>query len=102
MNTKITQYQKDCFTHYKESISYPAHYTYLHGNPINPLVPVETAAKKVMVVGAYPTAKFQTMKGFRDVPIADIDAPFASQTYFDGSRVRKVLSGDELKEVILK
>jgi len=43
MNTKITDYQKDCFKNYKESITYPEHYTYLDGNPINPLVPVETA-----------------------------------------------------------
>jgi uracil-DNA glycosylase len=102
MNKKITQYQKDCFDHYKASISYPAHYTYLHGNPINPLVPVETPLNKVMIVGAYPTAKFYREDKYNDTPLADIDAPFANQTYFDGSRVRKVLSGDELNEVILK
>jgi uracil-DNA glycosylase len=102
MKSQITQYQKDCFAQYKASIYYPAHYTYLYGNPINPLVPVEAPLNKVMIVGAYPTAKFYREDKYNDTPLADIDAPFANQTYFDGSRVRKVLSGDELNEVILK
>lgn len=102
MNAKIIDYQKECFNKYKSSIQYPSNYTYLTGASINPLVPIETNLNKVMIVGAYPTAKFQTLNRYKDTPIAVIDAPFSNQIYFDGSRKRKVLSGDELDEVILK
>ncbi|NPD47112.1 uracil-DNA glycosylase family protein [Lentimicrobium sp. S6] len=102
MNAKVTEYQKKCFKEYKTSIQYPSNYTYLTGASINPLVPIETTLNKVMIVGAYPTAKFQTIHKHKDTPIADIDAPFSNQIYFDGSRTRKILSGDELNEVILK
>ncbi len=105
-NTKfrmqISEYQKDCFRNYKKSIDYPAEYTYLHGTAINVLVPIETALEKAMIVGAYPSAKFFTINGVADTPMADNDAPFSNESYFDGSRVRSIPSGKELDEVILK
>ena len=97
----IREYQKDCFNNYKSSIGYPEHYRYLHGTPINTLVPIETTLNKVMVVGAYPSAKFYTIDGVIDTPVADNDAPFSNESYFDGSRVRTIPSGKELNEVIL-
>lgn len=51
-----------------------------------------------MIVGAYPSAKFFTVNGIADVPLADNDAPFSSEIYFDGSRVRTIPSGRELEE----
>lgn len=98
----IQQYQKECFRLYKESIGYPSQYTYFYGNPINVLVPVETPLNKIMVVGAYPSAKFYTINGISDTPVADNDSPFSNETYFDGSRVRTIPSGKELNEVILQ
>jgi len=103
---KISDYQKDCFRNYKSSIGYPEHYHYLHGTPINALVPIETVQNKVMVVGAYPSAKFFTVptengSAVIDTPVADNDAPFSNESYFDGSRVRTIPSGKELNEVIL-
>ena len=37
-----------------------------------------------------------------DVPVADHLFPFSNDTYFDGSRVRQVKSGEELEEFFLK
>jgi uracil-DNA glycosylase len=104
---KISDYQKDCFRNYKSSIGYPEHYRYLHGTPINALVPIETVQNNVMVVGAYPSAKFYKVEGSNgssvaDTPVADNDAPFSNESYFDGSRVRTIPSGKELNEVILQ
>lgn len=70
------------------------------------LVPIETALNKVMIVGAYPSAKFFTVRAnddtlVTDTPVADNDSPFSNEQYFDGSRVRTIPSGKELNEVIL-
>ena len=65
-------------------------------------MPVVTNPGGVMIVGAYPTAKFATVNGVRDVPVADIDAPFSNQTYFDGASVRNVRAGKELETEYLK
>jgi len=55
-----------------------------------------------MRVGAYPSAKFFTVKGVSDTPLYDNDSPFSNETYFDGSRTRSIPSGQELNDVILK
>ena len=104
MNTK--EYQQKCFREYKAEIGYPENYTYLYGTPINVLVPIETPIDKVMIVGAYPSAKFYSVKSMdgryvTDTPLADNDSPFSNESYFDGSRVRTIPSGKELNEVIL-
>jgi uracil-DNA glycosylase len=99
---RIQQYQKSCFKDYKSSINYPEKYEYFYGNPINVLVPVETEINKAMIVGAYPSAKFFTIKGKTNVPIASNDSPFSDELYFDGSRARSIPSGKELNEVILQ
>ena len=97
----ISEYQKDCFANYKKSIDYPLDYTYLRGNPINVLVPIETTLNKAMIVGAYPSAKFYTINHVSDTPMTDNDSPFSNESYFDGSRVRTIPSGQELNDVIL-
>lgn len=97
----IKKYQIECFNKYKDSIQYPGSYTYYHGTPINPLVPIETPTNKFMIVGAYPSAKFFTINKISDVPVADNDSPFSNELYFDGTRVRTIPSGKELDEMIL-
>ncbi len=72
--------------------------TYLNGAPVLPLVPVVANPGGVMIIGAYPTAKFATIGAQRDVPVADIDAPFSDQKYFDGAQVRDVRAGKELRD----
>lgn len=97
----VSDYQKKCFAEYKSKIGYPEDYRYLHGTHINVLVPIETTQNKVMIIGAYPSAKFFTIDGIPDTPVADNDSPFSNESYFDGSRVRTIPSGKELNEVIL-
>jgi hypothetical protein len=98
----IREYQKDCFKNYKKTIDYPESNKYLFGNPINVIVPIETVQNKIMIIGAYPSAKFFTINGITDVPMLDNDSPFSNESYYDGSRVRCIPSGKELNEVILK
>ncbi len=104
MNTN--SYQRECYQTYKTQIDYPAHYTYLGGCPIKVHVPIETALNKVMIVGAYPSARFFTVQGHEgkvtNTPMEDHNSPFSNETYFDGSRVRNIPSGQELNDVILK
>jgi uracil-DNA glycosylase len=100
--SEITSYQRRYFREYKNSIDLPKDYCYLYGNPVQVMVPVETAVDGVMIVGAYPSAKFFTIDGITDVPVLDNDAPFSTETYFDGSRVRSVASGMELEQNYLK
>lgn len=83
----IQAYQKDCFSRYKKDIGYPDNYTFLYGNSINVLVPIETPIDKFMIVGAYPSAKFYTIGKITDVPLIDNDSSFSNESYFDGSRV---------------
>ncbi len=94
----VRNYQVRCFREYKASIGLPSDYNFLFGNPVNVLVPVETALNGVMIVGAYPSAKFYTINSITDVPLYDNDAPFSSESYFDGSRVRVIPSGQELED----
>lgn len=98
---KVTNYQKNCFKNYKQTIGYPSEYFYLKGTPINVLVPIETTLNNIMIVGAYPSAKFYTINGVPDTPMADNDSPFSNESYFDGSRVRTIPSGKELNDLIL-
>ena len=99
-------YQQRCFYTYKAAIGYPAHYTYFGSAPIKVHVPIETQLNKVMIVGAYPSARFFTVEGpegkVADTPMEDHNSPFSNETYFDGSRVRTIPSGQELNEVILE
>jgi uracil-DNA glycosylase len=102
----IKEYQELCKRAYKAAIHYPESYTYLTGGPIKVQIPLETTVNKVMIVGAYPSAKFYTVQSndgtlIRDVPLDDNDSPFSNETYLDGKRLRTIPSGKELNEVIL-
>jgi hypothetical protein len=98
----IHQYQKKCSKDYMESIRFPRETTYLYGNPVQTVVPLQAAIGKLMVVGPYPAAKLYTVDNIPDVPLYDCNSPFATDPYFDGLRVRNSLSGEELSEVILE
>ncbi len=102
----IKEYQELCKSAYKAAIHYPESYTYLTGIPIKVQIPIETAVNKVMIVGAYPSAKFYTVQRndgtfIHDTPLDDNDSPFSNETYQDGKRLRTIPSGKELNEVIL-
>ncbi len=102
MSNKIQNYQKRCWKQYKAAIGYPEKRTYLHGTPIKVQVPVDTGTGGLFIVGAYPTAQFNTIGSLRDVPVGDHLYPFSNESYFDGSSVRSVRSGAELEELYLR
>jgi hypothetical protein len=98
----IQQYQKKLSREYKKSIKYKEDNTYLYGNPVNTVVPIETAIGKIMVIGPYPAARVHFVNDIPDVPLYDGTAPFSIEPYYDGSRVRSSFTGQELSEVILE
>ena len=98
----IHQYQKKCFKEYSESIKFPKENSYLYGNPVETVIPIETAIGKIMVIGPQPAAKVYFVNDIPDVPLYDGTAPFSIEPYFDGSRVRSSFTGQELSEIILE
>jgi hypothetical protein len=104
----VLEYQQRCFREYGKSISLPDPYTYPDGNPIRPLPPVNIAAGGLMIVGAYPSARFEKRRSrekpnrYRLIPVADNLQPFGAEQYFDGIQVRTLTSADGLEEYLLK
>jgi uracil-DNA glycosylase len=105
--SKKLDYQQRCFSGYSESIGLPEKYTYPDGNPIRPLPPIRTQTQGLMIIGAYPSARFEsrpspTRPGIhRLIPVADNLQPFGREEYFDGTRIRSLTSADTLKKFIL-
>ena len=98
----IHQYHKKCYKEYQESIRFPKETSYLYGNPVQTVMPLQTAIGKLMVVGPHPAARLYFLDSIPDVPLFDSSAPFATDPYFDGARVRNSLMGEELVEVVLE
>ena len=98
---RILDYQQKCFREYALSIGLPEVYTYPDGNPI------QTAVGGLMIVGAYPSARFESRKSqdqtgrYRLIPVADNLQPFGYEQYFDGVRVRILESADGLRKHLL-
>ncbi len=98
----IQQYQKKCSKEYLKSIKFPKENSYLYGNPVQTVVPIETAIGKIMIIGPQPTAKVFFVNDIPDVPLYNATAPFSIEPYYDGNRVRSSYTGQELSEVILE
>ena len=98
----IKQFQRSLHAEYCHQLSLPENYQYLYGNPVLPVVPVETAIGGILIVGAYPSARFATIGSERDVPVADNLSPFSIETYFDGTHTRRLESGFELEHQYLQ
>jgi len=92
MQTKIMEYLKDCYLNYipgirKRVTSFPEKYVYPYGNPVQPVLPVQLTQNKIMLIGAFPSARFERKNGFL-IPVADNLSPFAEEKYFDGQEIR--------------
>jgi hypothetical protein len=98
---RVRDFQKRLFATYKNDLSLPLRYQYIYGNPVRPIVPLDTSQGGVCIIGAYPSARFATIGSERDVPVGDNCGPFSTECYFDGSRVRTVDSGKELEQAYL-
>lgn len=97
----IQNFQQRLYARYKNSLTIPFTYNYIYGNPVQPVVPVETARHGVCIIGAYPPARLARIGPEPDVPVTDHSLPFSSEPYFDGSRVRTSTAGAELAEAYL-
>jgi len=98
----IQNYQQRLFNHYKESIHLPPTYKYIHGNPVQPLVPLHMPQQSVVIIGACPSARFATVGLEKNVPVEDLTAPFSEESYFDGRRTRSIPSSVTLTEAYLQ
>ena len=99
---EIQAYQKKCYRQYKKSIGYPEERSFLWGNPVEVVVPVETATHGVMVVGFHPFAKSYEVKDQKEVPLYSANFPYSGERYFDGREVRNIGGGEYLDEVLGK
>ena len=97
----IREFQRRLHAEYADSLSLPPTYQYIYGNPVQPVVPLDTAQEGVCIIGAYPSARFAAIGSERDVPVGDNCGPFSIERYFDGTRIRTVNSGAELEEAYL-
>ena len=100
MNTDISQFQKACFANYIDDIrkavpEIPKPYVYPDGNPIRPIIPVRTIQNSIMLIGAFPSARFERRNKLL-IPIGDNLSPFGHEEYFDGAEVRTQASRDSL------
>lgn len=106
--TAIRRYQQRCHREYSKAVGLPEPYTYPDGNPIRPVPPIQTALGGLMIVGAYPSARFESRMAVdgsnrqRLVPVADNLQPFWEEEYFDGTRVRTLESGHGLRKYLLE
>lgn len=98
----VSKYCRECSAQYLDDIraavkGFPKEYLYPTGNPIRPVLPVETKTNSVMLIGAFPSARFHYIQA-KLVPVADNLAPFAKEEYFDGRGIRKQASRESLEQ----
>lgn len=99
MATKTSRLQADIVEKYAADVGLEPDASYVSGAPLRPLPPLDVGTDSVMIVGAYPSARFGVISGIRDVPVGDNMGPFEPERYFDGQRVRTQASADELRDL---
>jgi hypothetical protein len=102
MPDTVRRLQRDILNDYASDLGLDPEPHYLGRAPLRPLPPLDTAVGGLMIVGAYPSARFATIGGKRDGRVGDNHGPFEPERYFDGDRVRTQKSADELQEFFLK
>lgn len=103
MNIRLLQ--QDIFKNYLTKLQFKLPYTFPEGNRIRPLPPIHTSQNGLMIIGAYPSAKFECIKGksgkYRLIPVANNLYPFAVEHYYDGLQRRELKSGESLYKYYL-
>lgn len=99
-NPEVLKFQKNCFATYINDIrkavpEIPNPYIYPDGNPIRPVIPTKTFQNSVMLIGAFPSARFERRNKLL-IPTGDNLSPFGHEEYFDGAEVRTQASRDSL------
>ncbi len=72
----VEEFRQKLFECYNRDVGLPDAYYFIDGNPVEPVAPRDTAQGGVFVLGAYPSAIFETRNGVCDVPVANIARPF--------------------------
>lgn len=94
----VQNFQQRLYSRYKNNLTLPPTYRYLHGNPVQPVVPLNTKPRPVCLIGSYPPARLGAIGPEQDVPVADECDPFSTAPHFDGRRVRTPSHGATLAE----
>lgn len=64
---------------------------------MRPVLPIVDEPKEIMLIGAFPSARFETRNG-KLIPVGDNLSPFGKEKYFDGQQIRSQTSRDILDE----
>lgn len=102
---KVSSFKRDCHSQYLDDIrrqipSFPRRYEYPDGNPIRPVLPIQEVPRDVMIIGAFPSARFERREG-KLIPVGDNLSPFGPEEYFDGRDVRVQESAKRLQSEYL-
>jgi hypothetical protein len=97
----IRAFQRRLYSDYEGDLQLPHTFKYFYGNPVQPVVPLDTALDAVMIIGRHPETIYAHVADERDVPVGDVPRPFPSEIYFDGLRPRFHSSGAQLEEALL-
>jgi len=101
MNKAILEFQKRCYNEYlidlKKISLVPEQYVFPFGNPIHPVIPTKTEINGIMLIGAFPSARFEVVDRML-IPSANNLSPFGEEEYFDGMQVRVQESRRSLNE----
>lgn len=80
------------FRNYAEVVGLVSQTSYIYGNPLSLVVPLDVGTEGVVFLGAYPSARFECIGRVTDVAVGDILGPLANERWFDGKRVREQMS----------
>lgn len=101
MKKEILEFQKNCYNNYLNSLIekelVPKQYLFPFGNPIRPVMPTKTSINGIMLIGAFPSARFEVVDKML-IPCANNLSPFGEEEYFDGMQIRVQESRRSLNE----
>lgn len=102
IDADILQFLKNCYSNYLKDIReeiriFPQDYIFPDGNPILPVLPTNLVKNSIMLIGAFPSARFER-RNEKLIPVANNLSPFANEEYFDGREIRKQASREFLDD----
>lgn len=89
---QLADFRQRIISEYMKSLSLPPNYKFLDGTPVAALPPRQTTRNGIMIVGAYPAARYDKVQNEPFVPVGNIDEPFDPKAW----------AGDELDKVYLQ
>lgn len=98
---KTKDLQQFIFQNYTKEVGLDSQASYIYGNPLRPVVPLDVGTGEVFFLGAYPSARFEYIENV-EVPASDILGPFANDRWFDGKRTREQFSSNIFQDSYLR